>query len=145
MWSSYNNALVKLNSDVQKSREVTCTMRSIMTSISKSLRLGMFPSDADPFPVCYISFEIIPWQKHGEISCLRMHQRKQQLYSLKDNSEHKFKVRQKCMIGFTKDLHMVLMCLCWKHMPQVHDCTNPSMKIHVGNAYFVCIPTLFQW
>ncbi len=55
MWSLYNNALVKLNSDgyAQKSREVTGTIRSIMSSIPQNIRLGMFASDADPFPVRY--------------------------------------------------------------------------------------------
>lgn len=46
------------------SRKVTWMMRSIMTSISKSPGLVMFPSDGDTFPVCYKSFEIIPWQEH---------------------------------------------------------------------------------
>lgn len=66
MWSLYNNALVKLNSDeyAQKCREVTGTIRSNMSSIPQNLRLGMFASDADPFPVRYKSFELFPWQGH---------------------------------------------------------------------------------
>lgn len=41
MWSSYNNALVKLNSDgyEQNSRKITWTMRSILTSVLKVLQL----------------------------------------------------------------------------------------------------------
>ncbi len=57
---------MKLNSDgyAQKCREVTETIRSIMSSIPQNLRLGMFASDADPFPVRYKSFELFPWQGH---------------------------------------------------------------------------------
>ncbi len=31
-----------------------------------------------------------------------------------------------------------------KRMPQVHDSTNPSMQIHVGNAYLCVIQHYFH-
>ncbi len=85
MWSLYNNALVKLNSDgyAQKSREVTGTIRSIMSSIPQNIRLGMFASDADPFPVRYKSFELFLWQ--GHILAVREYFRVNNRYTLKDN------------------------------------------------------------